>query len=48
MLRLVPDSRIFEFAQNLLQLFLFAVVVKDTPGGNQRVAEDPRYASGKD
>ena len=32
-LRVVPDSRVFQFAAYFVEAFALAVVVKDTPSG---------------
>jgi len=39
--RIVPDSRIFEFATDFDQLFTLGIVVKDTPSGPASALADP-------
>ena len=33
--RVIPDARIFEFAQDFFQTLLLQIVVKDTPGATR-------------
>jgi hypothetical protein len=39
-IRLIPDSRLFEFARYFLKAFVLVVVIKDTSSRNRRVPRD--------
>jgi hypothetical protein len=45
---ITPDIGVFQFEQNLFQLFTFAIVVKDTPGANRPGFSGHRFAAKSD